>query len=120
MLGEFVNSIYRKVGDKVAVIDILEMATGSRKTCKNFLVTRVNVPKEFRRKGIGTEMLNELISDAEKEGVTLYIEPNPYPDVSMTKVELVKFYKKFGFKFISYNEYMKREPSENSWRKKNN
>lgn len=96
---------YRKIGYKSAVVDLVKIGE------KVFLITRVNVPEEFRGKLIGTSMLNEVISDADSDGVILNIESRPYGEITVEKKEmLIRFYEKFGFKWISDDEYMVREP----------
>lgn len=62
----------------------------------SFLITRINVPIAYRRKGLGTEMLKEIIEDADKEGVTLVLECVP-SDMKMTQRVLAKWYEKHGF-----------------------
>lgn len=74
------------------------------------LVTRVVVPEEKRGEGIGTELLNELTSDADKECKTLLLEPRPYTGSGMTKRSLINYYKRFGFECISKDDYMVRKP----------
>ncbi len=95
---------YRMIRGRAAVSDLVEIESGV------FLVTRLNVPKELRKRGIGTSIMNEITSDADKDGIVLKIEPSPYPDSDMSRKQLVNYYKKFGFKFISYDDYMVREP----------
>lgn len=67
------------------------------------LITRINVPIEHRRKGIGTELLKEIIADADKEGIVLYIEvqasDGPNRDI------LKRWYMKYGFESTEIFEY---------------
>lgn len=90
--------------DRLAIIDLMEIEKNK------FLVTRVSVPREHRGKGIGTELLNKVIKDADKECATLLIEPQPYADTTMTKKSLINYYKRFGFEYISEEDYMIRKP----------
>jgi predicted GNAT family acetyltransferase len=91
---------------KLASVDL--MAIGKNE----YMVKRVNIPKGHRGKGIGTELLGIVTNDADKECSTLLIEPYPYEDMDETKIaNLIKFYEKFDFKYVSKDEYMKREPT---------
>ena len=52
------------------------------------------------RKGYGTEMMNRIIADADRDGVTLTLMPERLGDdlLSMDDDELRAFYRKFGFR----------------------
>ena len=52
------------------------------------------------RKGYGTEMMNRIIADADRDGVTLTLMPERMGDdlLSMDDDELRAFYRKFGFR----------------------
>jgi ribosomal protein S18 acetylase RimI-like enzyme len=41
------------------------------------IITRINVPAEFRGKGHGRDLLAQITRDADKEGVTLWLEISP-------------------------------------------
>jgi len=43
-------------------------------------ITRINVPREYRGRGYGTALLEQVLEDADREGVTLRLEINPYGD----------------------------------------
>ncbi len=90
--------------DRLAIIDLVEIENSK------YLITRVYVPEEHRKKGIGTELLNDVIKDADTECSTLLIEPRPYSDTEMTKKSLINYYKRFGFKYLSEKDYMIRTP----------
>lgn len=60
------------------------------------IITRINVPKEFRGRGIGHKLLLQCLADADAEGVTLWLEINAYGD--MTYEQLESWYKRHGFK----------------------
>lgn len=96
--------ILKNKREQLAILDLMEIDK------KKFLVTRVNVPLEHRRKGIGSGLLKDATEDADKECSTLLIEPRPYPDSTMTKKEIINYYKRFGFEFISEEDYMVRKP----------
>lgn len=72
----------------------------------SWIVTRVYVPPEHRRKGIATAMMKEICEQADQQDVKLMLELAPYGE--MTKDELREFYMKFGFR--SFGGFMKRWP----------
>lgn len=89
---------------KAATVDTIDIDD------KTTIITRVFVPLEKGGTGIGTEILNEVVSDADKDCRTLLIEPRPYFDRSEESYKkLILFYKKFGFK-EKKDDYMFREP----------
>lgn len=95
---------YFKEIHKGAEIDLVDVDDNTK------LVTRVIVPEEKRGEGVGTELLNELTADADKECKTLLLEPRPYVDSGMTKRSLINYYKRFGFEYKGKDDYMERKP----------
>ena len=75
---------------------------------QNWTITRINVPKEFRNKGYGTKLLKLILDDADRDMITLQLEPSPSDGLNYK--QLVAWYKRYGFK-ITLNGYMKRLPS---------
>jgi GNAT superfamily N-acetyltransferase len=76
---------------------------------------------ESRGKGVGTRLMNKTIKDADREGVTLLVQPYPFGsyDVddekfhppTLTFRQLCAFYRKFGFRFKNGSkEVMIRHP----------
>lgn len=51
-----------------AIADLARMADDK------YLLTRINVPKEHRRKGVGTALLKQVLAEADSLGVTLVVE----------------------------------------------
>lgn len=74
------------------------------------------VDQDKRGKGLATEAMQELVANADKHGITLYIEPTPLVNIKeknfgLDKQQLDDFYKKFGFEFQEGSEkVMVREP----------
>jgi site-specific DNA-cytosine methylase len=74
------------------------------------------VDQDKRGKGLATEAMQELVANADKHGITLYIEPTPLVNIKeknfgLDKQQLDDFYKKFGFEFQEGTErVMVREP----------
>lgn len=60
-----------------------------------YIVTRINVPKEFRGCGSGTKLLKMFLDDADKEGVDIVLWVLESDGLSSD--ELTKWYKRHGF-----------------------
>jgi len=57
--------------------------------------SRINVPQEYRRVGIGNSLLKAIINEAKELGISLVCEINPYGE--MTYEQLKEWYMKNGF-----------------------
>lgn len=76
-----------------------------------YMVTRVFVPREHRREGIATELMRELLADADAIRATVFIAPLPYHEAgNISKRALTKFYKRLGFVVIAGEGFMRRRP----------
>lgn len=73
-----------------------------------FVITRISVPKEYRGQGVGRQLLKEVLADADKEGVRLVLEINPYGD--MTFKQLEAWYTRNGF-LQTIEGYYLRDPA---------
>lgn len=62
------------------------------------LISRINVPARQRGQGIATDILNEIIKDANDRGVTLILEPVPSGGLSYN--QLVAWYERHGFEWF--------------------
>lgn len=60
-----------------------------------FIITRINVPKQHRKKGHGTRLLKQILADADNEGVKLALFCAP--SGGLTFRQLVNWYKRHGF-----------------------
>lgn len=60
-----------------------------------YVINRVNVPKEYRRQGIGNQLMKEVMEDADTEQLYLYLSINPYGDMTYNDLEL--WYLRLGF-----------------------
>jgi GNAT superfamily N-acetyltransferase len=78
-----------KYSDYLVGLDIYEDS-------KSLKLSRIVIKDEFKNRGIGTDIMNDLITyaDDNKKIVTL----TPSSDFGGNKNRLVQFYKKFGFK----------------------
>ena len=66
------------------------------------VINALLVDKDKRGSGLATKALQEITDQANKNGVTLYIEPAPILSAQETGLnhgQLVNLYKKFGFEF---------------------
>lgn len=84
----------------LGIIDVTKMGdTGIYETgIENmWTVTRVNVPTEFRRQGVGTYLMEKLCVQADEMKINLELEVTPYVDSEMSIDDLAAFYSKFGF-----------------------
>jgi hypothetical protein len=83
-------------------------------------LSRIEVPKEMRSQGMGTEAINDLSQYADQAGKTIALSPSK--DFGATSVDRLKeFYKRFGFvenkgknKDFSISESMYRLPETNA------
>ena len=84
---------------------------------KTFSIANFIVPHEFRGKGVGSKLLNEAISDADKECVTLTLTARPYATDNKEELEKLKsFYEKFGFERKRGSNIMIRESNCNLYK----
>lgn len=73
----------------------------------NWTISRINVPAEYRGKGVGGKLLREILADADAEGVTLQLEI--MPSDGLTYEELRRWYISYGFRHTPTG-YWKRKP----------
>jgi predicted GNAT family N-acyltransferase len=81
-----------KCGFRIAILNVDKNLIDSN---ANFVIVRINVPINERRKGIGTELLKRCLKDAQKEQVSLCLEVLSSSDMSSGR--LMQWYKKHGF-----------------------
>lgn len=62
----------------------------------SWTITRISVPAEHRRRGVGNKLLGEALAEADREGIKLTLEINPYG--AMTYDELESWYMRNGFR----------------------
>jgi ribosomal protein S18 acetylase RimI-like enzyme len=86
---------------RLAVIDLIAYADG-------LLVTRINTPREHRRKGVATKLLRELCTDADRERTRLYLQVVPTAD--MNERALTAWYKRYGWREIPNHFIYVRDP----------
>jgi predicted GNAT family N-acyltransferase len=62
---------------------------------KRWFVTRINVPILFRGKGIGSTLLTEIVEEADRYSVDLYLGISPSDGLDFNSLE--DWYKRYGF-----------------------
>jgi len=75
---------------------------------KGYLLTRVNVPAEFRGKGYATQLLKQVLAAADEAQITLLLEVAPGIGSSMTAEQLRAWYSRHGF--LDWKGIMRRKP----------
>jgi len=81
----------RRGAVRLAIADVCEIED-------NYWICRINVPKEWRGQGIGTELLQEIIADADRGKVTLYLDI--LASGGLTYDQLARWYYGYGFRFL--------------------
>ncbi len=73
------------------------------------VLTRINVPQQHRKKGIGSQLLKEVITEADKTKTTIWLQV--LSSGGLNRSQLISWYKRYGFEFCS-NTTMKRKPQD--------
>ncbi len=79
---------------------------------EGMLITRINVPQKHRGKGHGSKLLKKILIDADKYGVVLWLEI--LESGGLSKLQLIKWYERYGFKEYKGAGFWRREPSVSS------
>jgi GNAT superfamily N-acetyltransferase len=58
-------------------------------------LSRIEVPKDLRNQGLGSQVMKDLLAEADATGVTMALSPSS--DFGGNKSRLTEFYKRFGF-----------------------
>lgn len=74
---------------------------------KGLILTRINVPKASRGRGVARQLLATILADADRENVTLFLEISPSDGLSFSQLEA--WYKRHGFIKFGWHAYC-REP----------
>jgi ribosomal protein S18 acetylase RimI-like enzyme len=85
-----------------AIADLLYIDYSPHSDAPLWLITRINVPKAYRRLGHGTLLLQWLCLDADREGETLLLEVSPSDGPGVKP--LIAWYKKYCFKPVGIGE----------------
>ena len=74
----------------MAILDLVTYEDG-------LLITRINVPKEFRSKGVGRALLKRVLKDADRTVTKLYLFVSPSDGQDFSN--LSAWYIRHGFKY---------------------
>ena len=77
--------------DHRAVADLVRIDKGE------YLLTRINVPPMFRRKGVGNKLLRRVLAAADEHNVTVVLEVSGQRRNGLNYSQLVSWYKRNGF-----------------------
>jgi GNAT superfamily N-acetyltransferase len=88
----FLSDIERNVRSKFPNVDLDFYGDKD----KGYTLSKIIVPKDERKQGLGEAVMNELIKQADNEGALIKLTPSTDFGATSTS-RLKKFYKKFGF-----------------------
>jgi ribosomal protein S18 acetylase RimI-like enzyme len=84
------NCFYTKLGGmNIAIADIVPYMRG-------YIITRINVPSQYRGQGYGRELLLQILEEADKHDLPLYLEVSP--SGGLDYLDLVAWYTRHGFR----------------------
>jgi predicted N-acetyltransferase YhbS len=95
------NLYFIKLSPIIAVLDCCAYEDG-------YMIHRINVPIKHRGNGHGSELLQRALTDADNEGVRLYLGIIPSGDMGYDDLE--RWYGRNGFVPISDDGMYIREP----------
>jgi ribosomal protein S18 acetylase RimI-like enzyme len=72
-----------------------------------WVITRINVPEPYRGQGLGSRLLDQILTDADTSGVALLLQPSPSGGLALGP--LVQWYRRRGFVWVDYL-FMRRDP----------
>lgn len=91
-------------------------------------LSKIEIFEGYRKEGYATQVMNQIIDYANKEGATIILTPDPYLK-NISKKNLTDWYKDFGFvmnrgknKDFTHREMMHKTPDsldENNWPQSN-
>lgn len=84
---------------RIAIADLCEYEDG-------YIITRINVPHEFRGKGYGSQLLETIIEDARIHRVNLYLWISPSDGLNYTQLE--SWYTRHGFEKCDEATFVKK------------
>lgn len=88
------STYFIRVSDiRIAILDNCDYYNLGR------IITRINVPQEYRRQGVGSNLLKMVCEDADKEKIRLFLEI--FPSGEATYEVLEHWYLKYGFKHFN-------------------
>lgn len=88
------STYVKKIGAKKVAVLTLQRCPYMRDA---FFIQRINVIRRFRGQGIGTELLQRVVEDADYEEVKLTLTINPFSDADLNYDQLQSWYERYGF-----------------------
>ena len=105
LTNEFSNMfIYRETNNEPAAGFIVV-----RKVTNTIEILKIAVKKKFRKKGIGSEMMNFIMSGQFAEGVNIFSL-----EVRASNEEAIKFYRSFKFERSGFRKNYYKDPPEDA------
>jgi GNAT superfamily N-acetyltransferase len=74
-----------------------------------YIIHRINVPLPARGRRHGSDLLTQIIRDADEEGVVLMLAP--VPSGGLGADQIVEWYKRYGFRWTRSGAMMERFPT---------
>lgn len=74
-----------------------------------WVIHRINVPQEYRRRGVGTTLLHRILHDADASRTTLAL--HPFGSGGMRTTQLASWYRRHGFTPGPDGYFMLRPPA---------
>ena len=101
------HAFYEKLTNPtcLAVLDLVDYYG------KGLIITRINVPRNHRGKGIASTLLRRALHAADSESITLFLEISPSDGLNYE--QLKAWYKRYGF-YGNYLYIRKPKPSRTS------
>lgn len=65
---------------------------------RGMIITRINVPQQYRKMGHGAALLKQCLYDADESNTILFLEV--LASGEMGRDELIEWYKRYGFRDI--------------------
>ena len=103
LFEEIVPEFQDKLIDKFEKYD-LYLAMSYSFSRHGLEISHIVLPKIHRNKGIGTKIMTEICKFSDENKMDIYLSPTEI-DGTSTDV-LIKFYKKFGFRFLNGSKFM--------------
>jgi len=72
-------------------------------------ILNLAVHKDFRRRGIATELMQRVLEELKEKGCRLL-----YLEVRVSNIDAIKFYERFGFKVASFRRKYYSSPNEDA------
>jgi len=73
----------------------------------DWTITRINVPVAYRGQGFGSKLLDQILADADAEGVAIQCEVSPSGGLNYD--QLTAWYMRRGFQYTELG-YLRRTP----------